>query len=79
MRLFCDENIRDTTVQWLRNLGRDAISVKEAGMAGMADESVLSYAIAEDRVLLTFNADFADVRKLVAGSDHGSVLNRSEL
>jgi len=39
MRLFCDENIRNTTVQWLRDLGHDAISVKEAGMAGMADEN----------------------------------------
>ena len=42
-------------------------------MAGMADESVLSYAIAEDRVLLTFNADFADVRKLNA-IDHPCII-----
>lgn len=64
MRLFCDENIRDTTVQWLRDLGQDAVSVKEVGMEGAPDKDVFSYAIAENRVLLTFNADFADIRKL---------------
>jgi hypothetical protein len=59
--VFCDENIRDTTVEWLRALGHDALSVKDVGLAGADDPEVLDYAVTEKRVLLTFNADFADL------------------
>jgi len=71
MRLFCDENIRDTTTEWLRTLGHDAVSVKEVGIEGADDKAVLDHAIAEGRVLLTFNADFADLRDL-AGKEHAA-------
>lgn len=73
MRLFCDENIRDTTVEWLRTRGHDAVSVKEVGIGGADDKTVLNYAVTEGRVLLTFNTHFADVRKL-ATVDHGGII-----
>lgn len=73
MRLFCDENIRDTTTAWLRAQGHDAISVKEVGIAGSDDITVLDHAVAENRVLLTFNADFADIRTL-ASIDHPGII-----
>ena len=73
MRLFCDENIRDTTTEWLRALGHDAVSVKEVGYAGMDDSVVFNYAVAENRMLLTFNADFSDIRALAA-VDHPGII-----
>lgn len=73
MRLFCDENIRDTTTEWLRGLGHDAVSVKEVGIGGMDDQRVLDHAVSENRVLLTFNSDFADIRAL-AGLDHPGII-----
>ena len=79
MRLFCDENIRDTTVEWLRALGHDAVSVKDVGKGGADDESVLDYAVVEERVLLTFNADFADIRTLAELDHHGIIRLRFKI
>lgn len=79
MRLFCDENIRDTTVDWLRTLGHDAVSVKDAEIAGADDAAILDYARSDERVLLTFNADFADVRALATLDHHGIIRLRFKI
>lgn len=44
----------------LRDLGHDATSVTEAGMGGAPDEDVFTYAVTEERFLVTENvADYA--------------------
>ena len=60
-------------------LGHDAVSVKDVGVGGADDDAVLDYAIAEERVLLTFNADFADVRVLATIDHHGIIRLRFKI
>ncbi len=56
-RLYADENFPYPTVEALRRLGHDVLTVGEAGQAGLAiaDEEVLAYAHADGRAVLTHN------------------------
>lgn len=56
-QLYSNENFPQQVVDELRQLGHDVLTSKEAGNAGQAvpDEEVLSFAVANNRVLLTLN------------------------
>lgn len=73
MRLLADENIQDATVELLRSLGNDVRSIKEEGLASVADEEVFSHAQKTGRTLITYNADFSDIRDL-NGRHHGGII-----
>jgi predicted nuclease of predicted toxin-antitoxin system len=73
MRLFCDQNIPLETIAFLRSLGHDVLSTRDAGMSRAADEEILQHAIQEDRILLTFNADFSDLRVFPPGTHSGII------
>lgn len=45
----------------LRGLGVDAISIVELGLGGADDSAVREAAISEGRILVTLDADFANV------------------
>jgi predicted nuclease of predicted toxin-antitoxin system len=62
-RFLIDENLSPRIAQELRTkYGYDALHVNEVGLQGAADRAVLSYAVAENRVVITNNGD--DFRKL---------------
>ena len=56
-RLFADENFPKPTVEGLRRLGHDVLTVAEVDLAGLGipDEEVLAFAHADGRVILTHN------------------------
>ncbi len=56
-RLYSNENFPLPTVEELRRLGHDVMTLFETGKAGQAmpDEEVLAFARAEKRVLITLN------------------------
>jgi predicted nuclease of predicted toxin-antitoxin system len=47
--------------QALRAEGYDACAAVEVGLAGVPDEEILRFAIEHDRILLTLDADFANL------------------
>ncbi|MFL1462320.1 DUF5615 family PIN-like protein [Roseococcus sp. DSY-14] len=57
LRLLCDENVPRRMVEALRQAGHDAAWVAEVAR-GAPDREVLARAVAEGRVLLTFDTDF---------------------
>ena len=61
MKLLLDENLSLQHAQNLRAEGYDAEGVVEAGLGGESDANVLLFAIAHSRVILTLDADFANV------------------
>jgi hypothetical protein len=61
MRLLTDENLARSVVVRLREAGHDCLSVKES-MRGAADADILARAVAESRVLVTFDKDLASWR-----------------
>jgi hypothetical protein len=56
-RLYANENFPRAVVEGLRSLGHDVLTTREAGRDNqrIADEDVLAFAIAEQRILLTIN------------------------
>ncbi|TSC71594.1 MAG: hypothetical protein G01um101438_1025 [Parcubacteria group bacterium Gr01-1014_38] len=64
LRLFADENVYAEIVTRLRAGGMDVETVQEAGKAGASDANILRHARGTDRILLTFDRDFADIRYL---------------
>jgi hypothetical protein len=56
-RLYSDEDFSYPVVEELRRLGHDVLTAQEAGQGnrGVTDSGVLTFAIAENRAVLTFN------------------------
>lgn len=61
-RLLCDQNIRVDTVEFLRSLNHDAISARDLNLSRASDSAILAEAIKQERIVLTFNSDFGDIR-----------------
>jgi predicted nuclease of predicted toxin-antitoxin system len=61
VRLLLDENLSPQHASALRDSGYDACAVFEVGLSGAPDEEVRRFAIENGRVLLTLDADFANV------------------
>lgn len=57
MRLCANENLPGDCIAALRVAGHDVLWARES-MPGAADEKVLAHALAERRLLLTFDKDF---------------------
>jgi len=71
-----DENIPRALGAVLRDLGQDVTDVPEENLGGAEDPPVLKAATREGRILLTFDQDFADVRRYPPGTHAGIVVFR---
>jgi len=60
MRLLANENFPAEVVEALRTRGHDVVWVRTAA-PGSTDRQVLDRAVAEDRVLITFDKDFGEL------------------
>ena len=78
MRILADENIQEPTLHFLRELGHDVRGVNEAGLKSAPDADIFRQAQHEQRVVLTYNCDFADIRDLVGKNHHGVIRLRIE-
>jgi predicted nuclease of predicted toxin-antitoxin system len=76
VRFKLDENLPTDLGTWLRDEGHDLADVMGEGLGGEDDAPILAAATAEDRVLLTFDLDFADIRRYPPGSHAGIVVFR---
>ena len=59
-RLLADENIPAKAIEALRVAGLDVLSIREHA-PGISDEEVLRLAVAQDRVLVTFDRDYGEL------------------
>ena len=62
MRVKLDENLPFQLKELFVDSGHNADTVLDEGMGGASDPEVLAAWLAEDRVLITQDADFADIR-----------------
>ena len=63
MKLLLDENLSPLHANTLRQLGHDTVSVVESGLSGADDSVIRASAIKGDRILVTLDADFANVSR----------------
>ncbi len=74
-RLYSNENFPRLTVEHLRRLGHDVLTTNEARQSnqGIPDPSVLAYATAEGRAVVTLNRqDFLKLHRRVP--DHPGIV-----
>ena len=72
MKFLLDENLSPLHVRTVRALGYDAVSVVELGLSGADDSVVRAAAIEQDRMLVTLDADFANVLRNPPGRRRAS-------
>lgn len=76
MKLKLDENLSRHLKQPLRSLRHDVATAAEEGLLSQPDVAVAAAAKAEERILLTLELEFGDLRKFPPGSHPGIVLFR---
>lgn len=76
MKIKIDENLPDDLARLLRDAHYDVATVEEEALAGYDDPPVLQAATAEDRILMSFDLGFADIRKYPPGTHAGIVVFR---
>ena len=64
MRFLADGGISPRTVEFLTQLGHEAVHVRTLGMQRAADPEIVERARADSSVVLTFDLDFGEVLAL---------------
>ena len=62
MRVKLDENLPIQLKRLFTESGHDAATVVDEGLGGAPDTEIAAICIAEERVLITLDLDFADIR-----------------
>lgn len=76
MRLKLDENLSRHLKPVLIALGHDVLTAADEDLLSSPDVQVAACAAREDRMLLTLDIEFADLRKYPPGSHPGIMLFR---
>jgi len=76
MKLKLDENLSRHLKPTLIELGYDVLTAADENLLSHPDTEVAACAAAEERVLLTLDIEFADLRKYPPGSHPGIILFR---
>ncbi len=76
MRFLADMGVSIRIVEWLRQRGHEAIHLREEGLQRLPNGEIFSKAVAEQRIVLTFDLDFAEIAALTHGESPGVVVFR---
>jgi len=59
VKIFANENLFEPIIDYLRSLGHDVLSIRDAGLSGISDDEVYQRACKENRVIVTMDKDFS--------------------
>ena len=76
MKLKLDENLSRHLKPILANLGHDVLTAADENLLSQPDTVIASAAFKEERILLTLDIEFADLRKYPPGTHPGIILFR---
>jgi predicted nuclease of predicted toxin-antitoxin system len=76
MRFLADMCVDIRVVEWLREQGHDAIHLRDEGLHRMPNGEIFKKGIKENRVILTFDLDFAEIAALTRGEKTSVILFR---
>jgi predicted nuclease of predicted toxin-antitoxin system len=68
MRFLADMGVGQHIVEWLRSQGHDAVHLREQQLQRLPDADIFAKAIAEQRIILTFDLDFGEILALAGAS-----------
>lgn len=73
MKLLLDENLSPNQALALQRAGFDAVSIYGVGLCGASDADVRRFAIEAGRILVTLDADFAQIHRFSPANTPGIV------
>ena len=76
MKVKLDENLPLAMAQLLRSEGIDTDTIYDEELSGATDQEVLTAAKKEERVFISFDTDFADIRSYPFSRHKGIVVIR---
>jgi predicted nuclease of predicted toxin-antitoxin system len=76
VRFLADMGVDVRVVEWLRREGHEARHLRDEGLQRMPDGEIFDKAIAEGRILLTFDLDFGEIAALSRGRRASVILFR---
>lgn len=71
MKFKLDENVPVLVHATLVGLGQDAHTAADEQLSGANDDAILEASVTEERVLITLDLDFSDIRAYPPGSHAG--------
>ena len=77
-KLKLDENFPPSCVSIFRLKDIDASSVFEQNMNGSTDDTLFEVCIAEERILITFDLDFANIIRYPSAPTSGIIIVRTK-
>ena len=77
MRLLVDENLSMRVASHLAQAGHDVVHVTQVGLGNTDDETILAWAVDQERVVVSSDADFGTLLALRGGTSPSVVLLRS--
>ena len=78
IKIKLDENLAQSHATLLQEAGYEADSVFDEGLSGTSDEALWKQVVDEDRLFITLDLDFSDVRRFPPGSHSGILLLRPQ-
>lgn len=76
MRFLTDMCVDVRIVRWLQEQEHDATHLRDEGLHRMPNGEIFKKAINEDRVVITFDLDFAEIAALTEGKKASVILFR---
>jgi predicted nuclease of predicted toxin-antitoxin system len=77
VKVKIDENLSGSHGRILAEAGHDVTDVHDEGLAGASDDDVWARVCDEDKLLVTLDHDFSDVRRFAPGTHPGILLLRT--
>ena len=76
MRFLVDMGVARRVVEWLRSQGHAATHLREEGLQRLPNGKIFDMAVAEQRVLITFDLEFGEIAALAKGRKISVILFR---
>jgi|SRR4051812_25979027 predicted nuclease of predicted toxin-antitoxin system len=64
MNLLLDMGVSPRSAEFLRAAGHDAVHLRERALGRLADQAIMQLAVAESRMVVTFDLDFSRILAL---------------
>jgi predicted nuclease of predicted toxin-antitoxin system len=77
VKIKIDENLASAHRRLLEQAGHDVADVHVEGIAGATDDTLWAHVCAEQRLLITLDTDFSDLRRFQPGTHPGALLPRT--
>jgi len=77
IKFFIDENISFKVTKYLRNLGYDAVDVRDLNLKGVRNSDLLKVLIQQERIFITFDLDFSNLYNPMIKEVKGIIILRT--